>query len=139
MEPEQWRLPEGREQSGTWCGSIIKIVFIRYMKWRNKEPTPSKTKGVGEAVAWTIKSLEDKVPVRASLGGQHYVGIVGHRSVGGGTEFLCIDPWAYGTDGSNTSMTYAGAATAFLGISKRAGTSWTYGAGGKIVRWVEVP
>ena len=43
------------------------------------------------------------------------------------------DPGAYGTDGKNTAMTYAGTATAFLGIAKRSGSSWTYDD--KMARW----
>ena len=104
-----------------------------------------------DAVQWTIAKLKNKIPVRASLGGQHYVGIVGHRTVtvppprgAEGpdalfNEFLCIDPWAYGTKGDNMHMKYAGVATAFLGISRQAGPSWTYGGSGKIVQWVETP
>jgi hypothetical protein len=124
-----------------WCGSLIKIVFIRYMGWKNIEPEPARFgNNVAKAAEWTIKKLENKIPVRASLGGRHYVGIVGHRSVGADrsiTEFLCIDPWAYGTDGKNQGTTYAGKRTAFLGIAKRSASSWTYGD--KIVRWVEIP
>jgi hypothetical protein len=123
-----------------WCGSIIKIVFVRYMGWKMVEPTPLIVgkKNIDKVVAWTIKKLESKIPVRASLGGSHYVGIVGHRAAGAdATEFLCIDPWAYGIDGGNQGMTYAGTPTAFLGISKRVGPSWTYS--NKTVGWVETP
>ena len=136
-----------------WCGSIIKMVFVRYMGWPMKEPDDQRYPGKkgSDAVQWTIDKLKKNIPVRASLGGQHYVGIVGHRvttvapphGVAGPVdlfnEFLCIDPWAYGTKGDNLHMKYAGAATAFLGISKQAGSSWTYGQPGKIVQWVETP
>ena len=127
-----------------WCGSIIKIVFVRYMGWKMAEPTArdqvSAGRDPGKAVDWAIKNLENKVPVRASLGGAHYVGIVGHRTSGADgkiTEFLCLDPWAYGIDGGNRDMKYAGTKTAFLGISKRDGAIWTYS--NKTVAFVERP
>ncbi|MGY3590359.1 hypothetical protein ACVIGB_010058 [Bradyrhizobium sp. USDA 4341] len=127
-----------------WCGSILKIVFVRYMGWKMVEPTArdqvSAGRDPGKAVDWTIKNLENKVPVRASLGGAHYVGIVGHRTAGADdkvTEFLCLDPWAYGIDGGNMDMKYAGTKTAFLGISKRDGAIWTYS--NKAVAFVERP
>jgi hypothetical protein len=127
-----------------WCGSILKIVFVRYMGWKMAEPTARDQVSVGrdpsKAVDWTIKNLENKVPVRTSLGGAHYVGIVGHRTTGADnkvTEFLCLDPWAYGIDGGNQAMKYAGTSTAFLGISKRDGATWTYS--NKAVAFVERP
>lgn len=127
-----------------WCGSILKIVFVRYMGWKMAEPTARDQVSAGrdptKAVDWTIKNLENKVPVRASLGGAHYVGIVGHRTAGPDdkvTEFLCLDPWAYGIDGGNKDMKYAGAKTAFLGICKRDGPTWTYS--NKAVAFVERP
>jgi hypothetical protein len=127
-----------------WCGSILKIVFVRYMGWKMAEPTARDQVSVGrdpsKAVDWTIKNLENKMPVRASLGGAHYVGIVGHRTTGADnkvTEFLCLDPWAYGIDGGNQAMKYAGTSTAFLGISKRDGATLTYS--NKAVAFVERP
>ncbi|MGY4487133.1 hypothetical protein ACVWWR_006324 [Bradyrhizobium sp. LM3.2] len=60
-----------------WCGSILKIVFVRYMGWKMAEPTARDQVSVGrdpsKAVDWTIKNLENKMPVRASLGGAHYM------------------------------------------------------------------
>lgn len=124
-----------------WCGSIIKIVFVRYMGWKMVEPAAHNFgKDVAGGVKWTIDKLSKNIPVRASLGGTHYVGIVGHRSKDkDNTDFLCIDPWAYGAHGTTPdTIIYAGAETAFLGISKRSGASWTY-TEGEIVRWVETP
>lgn len=125
-----------------WCGSIIKIVFVRYMGWPPVEPNQQRypNKKSSDAVRWTIDKLTKKIPVRVSLGGSHYVGIVGHRKLSDTShDFLCIDPWGYGTDGSNTDMKYAGSKTAFLGISQQSGAAWTYGSSAKIVQWVETP
>ncbi len=133
-----------------WCGSLIKIVFMRYMGWSGGEPKQRSIKERNfDAVKWTIEKLKNKIPVRAFLGGHHYVGIVGHHSNDGSppagaigprddptTEFLCLDPWAYGIDGLDEA-TYAGTKTAFLGVIRQRGTSWTYGKGAHIVSAVE--
>ena len=131
-----------------WCGSLIKMVFIRYMKWKDAEPSPthSTRKSGFDAAAWTIKRLENKVPVRAFLGGHHYVGIVGHRLLAGPlvagasrtTQFLCIDTWPWGIDASDGAE-YAGSRSAFLGIIDQNGKSWTYGKAAHLVTAVEVP
>ena len=132
-----------------WCGSLIKMVFIRYMGWKDAEPSPqhSTRDRKFDAASWTIGKLEKKVPVRAFLGGHHYVGIVGHRkfvgpvATAGGerpTDFLCIDTWAWGIDAQDGAE-YAGSKSAFLGIIKQNGKSWTYGKAAHLVTAVEVP
>lgn len=135
-----------------WCGSLIKMVFVRYMGWKDVEPSPtfSINKKGFDAASWTIKHLEKKVPVRAFLGGHHYVGIVGHRErsvvpaapafgpADRFIEFLCIDTWAWGIDGQD-GATYDSKESAFLGIIKQVGKSWTYGKNKNIVSAVEVP
>ena len=128
-----------------WCGSLIKIVFMRYMGWSGGEPKLRSIREKGfDAASFTIGKLEKKIPVRAFLGGHHYVGIVGHRAIAGPlavgvnsmNEFLCLDPWAYGIDGLDET-TYAGSKTAFLGIIEQSGTSWIYGKNAHIVTGVE--
>jgi hypothetical protein len=124
-----------------WCGSLVKIVFVRFMGWTGGEPKGHSVKQNGfDAASWTINKLRQRVPVRAWVGGHHYVGIVGHRCVyqplpAGSTvgplecsannEFLCIEPWAFGVNAMD-SITYAGQTTGFLGIIKQSGSSWTY-------------
>lgn len=133
-----------------YCGSIVKIVFTRYMGWSGKEPTPVSVAKKGfDAASWTIDKLKRNIPVRVGFGGQHYVGIVGHRCVvtnplpagvegprqcSSKNEFLCIEPWAGGVMGSD-SITFAGETTSFLGIIKQNGSNWQYGT--LAVTWVE--
>jgi hypothetical protein len=132
-----------------WCGSLVKIVLVRYMGWSSKEPTARDIKAKGfNAALWTINNLKRNVPVRASLGGHHYVGIVGHRCRGKplppgmqgpevcspDNDFLCIEPWAFGINATD-SIKYAGKNTGFLGIIKQTGTVWTYGT--ELIGWVE--
>lgn len=124
-----------------YCGSLIKIVFTRYMGWSGGEPTPRSVKKNGfDAAQWTIGKLKKKIPVRAGLGGHHYVGIVGHRcrvvppprhaaapsTCSVDTEFLCLEPWAFGVDATD-SITYAGRSTGFLGVIHQSGKTWKYG------------
>jgi len=120
-----------------YCGSMIKIVFTRYMGWKNVEP---KSLDIGkrgfDAAGLVIASLRDKKPVRVSLGG-HYVGVVGHRcrpapGPAGTTgcspqnEFLCLEPWAGGSATGGRAIKYAGKDTCFLGIIQQDGSSWKY-------------
>jgi hypothetical protein len=123
-----------------WCGSIVKLVFTRYMGWTGVEPKyyPVTKKGF-DAARWTIEKLRKKIPVRASLGGHHYVGIVGHRCVpqslpagvagpaacSHDNDFLCLEPWAGGIE-ATASITYAGSTTSFLGIIEQRGARWKY-------------
>jgi hypothetical protein len=110
--------------------------------WSGVEPTPNSVKKKGfDAAQWTIDNLRRKRPVRAGLGGHHYVGIVGHRcktlplqagilgpmACSDDNEFLCIEPWAGSVTGT-VSINYAGTWTAFLGIIQQSGTIWKYGA-----------
>ncbi|NJM52262.1 MAG: hypothetical protein HC846_02020 [Blastocatellia bacterium] len=123
-----------------WCGSLVKIVLVRYMGWNGAEPKghPVKNNNGFDAANWTIGKLRQRIPVRAWVGGHHYVGIVGHRCVPDpplptgiqgpvncSNEFLCIEPWAFGVNAID-SITYAGATTGFLGIIKQSGTTWSY-------------
>ncbi len=119
-----------------YCGSLIKIVFTRYMGWSNTQP---KSLDIGkrgfDAARLVIDSLRDKKPVRVSLGG-HYVGVVGHRcrpapgGAGAGcspqNEFLCLEPWAGGSATGQRTIKYAGKDTCFLGIIQQDGSSWKY-------------
>lgn len=124
-----------------YCGSLIKIVFTRYMGWSGDEPRfISVGKKGSDAAGWVIKSLEDKKPVRVALGGKHYVGIVGHRcrtapAPPGGkgpatcapqNEFLCLEPWAGGSSTGNGFIRYAGNDSCLLGIIQQDGAKWTY-------------
>lgn len=124
-----------------YCGSLIKIVFTRYMGWSGDEPKSMSVGKKGADVArWVIKSLEDKKPVRVALSGKHYVGIVGHRcrttapppgapgpaSCSPRNEFLCIEPWAGGSSTGNGFIRYAGNDSCFLGIIQQDGAKWTY-------------
>jgi hypothetical protein len=130
-----------------WCGSFVKIFFTRYMGWSGVEPTPRPVNKKGfDAVRWTIDKLNHNIPVRAGFGGAHYVGIVGHRcllrplppGVSGpldcDTDFLCIEPWAFGVEATD-SITYAGTTTGFLGIIQQRASTWKYGR--LVVSWVE--
>lgn len=127
-------------QGQLWCGSIVKIVFARYMGWNGVEPNShSVNQKVFNAADWTIDQLRHNKPVRAFVAGHHYVGIVGHRcqlkplpagvagplACSNDNDFLYIDPWAGGISGQ-TSITYAGTTTCFLGIIKQHGSTWTY-------------
>lgn len=124
-----------------FCGSLIKIVFTRYMGWSGVEPHSNDVDKKGfDAASWTIDNLRRKKPVRAGLGGHHYVGIVGHRcrtiplppGIAGPlqctveNEFLCLEPWAGGVLATD-SITYAGTVTGFLGIIQQGGSTWKYG------------
>jgi len=110
-----------------WCGSLVKIVFTRYMGWTGAEPKYRAVNAKGfDAAAWIIQKLKNKTPVRASLGGHHYVGIVGHRAVSTvGNDFLCLEPWAGGIN-ADTTVKYAGHDTGFLGIVEQRGSAWKY-------------
>jgi hypothetical protein len=136
---------------GLWCGSLVKIVFTRYMGWNGVEPKSESIKRRGfNAALFTINNLRRKVPVRANLGGHHYVGIVGHRCIrrplppkefgpeacSEDNEFLCIDPWAGGIQGTQTII-YAGTETAFLGVIVQTGSTWKYTS--ELIVAVEAP
>jgi hypothetical protein len=121
-----------------YCGSLIKIVFIRYMDWNwgGAEPISFDIGKKGfNAASLVIESLRDKKPVRVSLGG-HYVGIVGHRcrrppdtkegACSPQNEFLCLEPWAGGSATGQNFITYAGNETCFLGIIQQENASWKY-------------
>lgn len=132
-----------------WCGSLVKIMFTRYMGWNGVEPTSQSVAKKGfDPVLWTIEKLKKNIPVRAGLGGHHFVGIVGHRcqtkSLAGvgplecspNNEFLVIEPWARGVD-FDTTIIYAGAETGFLGVIKQNGPVWQYGK--LLVSSIEAP
>jgi hypothetical protein len=132
-----------------WCGSIVKMVFIRYMGWTREPRARSVNERGFDAASWTIDKLKNNIPVRVGFGGSHYVGIVGHHCVirplpagasgpsecGRDNDFLCIEPWAGGVD-ATASITYAGTSTGFLGIIQQRGPMWKYGR--LTATWVEV-
>lgn len=117
------------------CGSVVKLSFLKYMGWGNKD---YKSKEVGskgfDAAQWIAEGLWKGMAVRAHLGRKHhYVGIVGYRTTSYSNakkrfeyEFLVMDPWAGGAATGGNTIVYAGATTAFLGIMKEAGDQLPY-------------
>jgi hypothetical protein len=130
--------PRVQKSRALWCGSIVKIVFCRYMGWDGVEPRAHSVNQKGfDAANLTVDQLNKKKPVRVAIGGHHFVGIVGHRTLkGGDNEFLYIDPLAGGISTGTKTITYAGTETRFLGIITQHGSTWRYDA--SLVTAVEV-
>ena len=111
--------------SGKACGTIVKVFFQKYMKWKSRNCRSLLAPGTGMCdpgrVAKACDDIErsltlQKWPVRVGLGYgtgvavSHFIGVVGCR---GRDVFLCIEPWA-----GNCVITYAGKRTAFLAVLK---------------------
>lgn len=111
--------------SGKACGTIVKVFFLKYMKWMNRPITSMLAPGklacdpnkVKKACDDIVRKLTlQKMPVRVGLGYRaspivtHYIGVVGCK---GKETFLCIEPWS-----GNCVTTYAGKRTSFLAVLK---------------------